>query len=88
MATFPAKRGNASNGPDSTHPEDSGSEKGIFWKRGLFRKVHFLENLEILEITFREFSDCGNERRFRPSSRESRDFRDSQARKKNPNPNF
>ena len=29
------------------------SEKGVFWKRGLFRKVHFLEileNLEILEI--------------------------------------
>ena len=31
----------------------SGSEKGVFWKRGLFRRVHFLEileNLEILEI--------------------------------------
>ena len=31
----------------------SGSEKGVFWKRGLFRKVHFLEileNSEILEI--------------------------------------
>ena len=31
----------------------SGSEIGVFWKRGLFRKVHFLEileNLEILEI--------------------------------------
>ena len=31
----------------------SGSEKRVFWKRGLFRKVHFpeiLENLEILEI--------------------------------------
>ena len=31
----------------------SGSEEGVFWKRGLFRKVHFLEvleNLEILEI--------------------------------------
>ena len=28
----------------------SASEKGVFWKRGLFRKVHFLENLEILEI--------------------------------------
>ena len=31
----------------------SGSEKGVFWKRGLFREVHFpeiLENLEILEI--------------------------------------
>ena len=32
----------------------SGSEKGVFWKRGLFRKIHFLEileNLEILEIS-------------------------------------
>ena len=31
----------------------SGSEKGVFWKRGPYRKVHFLEileNLEILEI--------------------------------------
>ena len=28
----------------------SGSEKGVFWKRGLFRKIHFLEKLEILEI--------------------------------------
>ena len=28
----------------------SGSEKGVFWKRGLFKKVHFLEILEILEI--------------------------------------
>ena len=31
----------------------SGSEKGVFWKRGLFSNVHFLEiveNLEILEI--------------------------------------
>ena len=30
----------------------SGSEKGVFWKRGLFRKIHFPEipeNLEILE---------------------------------------
>ena len=28
----------------------SGSEKGVFWKRGLFRKGHFLEILESLEI--------------------------------------
>ena len=31
----------------------SGSDKGVFWKRGLFRKVHLLEileNLGILEI--------------------------------------
>ena len=29
---------------------ESGSEKGVFWKRGLFRKVHFLEILENLEM--------------------------------------
>ena len=37
--------------PGITHM--SGSEKGVSWKRGLFRKVHFLEileNVEILEI--------------------------------------
>ena len=28
----------------------SGSEKGVFWKRGLFRNVHFLEILENVEI--------------------------------------
>ena len=31
----------------------SGSEEGVFWRRGLFSKVHFLEileNFEILEI--------------------------------------
>ena len=28
----------------------SGSEKGVFWKRRLFRKVHLLEHLESLEI--------------------------------------
>ena len=27
-----------------------GFGKGVFWKRGLFRKVHFLEILESLEI--------------------------------------
>ena len=55
----------------------SGSEKGVFWKRGLFRKVHLLEYLEILESRFsREFSDCGKERRFRRFSRDSREFRD------------
>ena len=26
------------------------SERGVFWKRVLFREVHFLENLENLEI--------------------------------------
>ena len=29
---------------------ESGSEKGVFLKRGLFRKVHYLEILENLEI--------------------------------------
>ena len=42
----------------------SGSEKGVFWKRGLFRKVYFLEikeNLEILEIVDREIPDSGKQ---------------------------
>ena len=30
--------------------DGSASEKGVFWKRGLFRKVHLLEILENLEI--------------------------------------
>ena len=29
--------------------QTSGSEKGVFWKRGLSREVLFLEILEILE---------------------------------------
>ena len=40
-------------GTTSIFNKKSGSEKGVIWKRGLFRKVHFLEileNLEILEI--------------------------------------
>ena len=40
---------NARGGTRLRGPE-SGSEKGVFWKRGLFRKVHFLEILETLEI--------------------------------------
>ena len=28
----------------------SSSEKGVFWKRGLFRKVHHLEILEKLKV--------------------------------------
>ena len=35
---------------DQEEFSESGSEKGVFWKRGLFRKVHFLEILENLEI--------------------------------------
>ena len=34
----------------SFHREMSGSDKAVFWKRGLFRKVHFLEILETLEM--------------------------------------
>ena len=49
----------------------SGSEKGVFWKRGLFRKVHFLEILDS-----REPPDCGKQRRIRPFSRDCREFRD------------
>ena len=66
-------------------PRDpSGSEKGVFWKRGLFRKVHFLEileNLEILEIlenpqTLENKGDF-QKSPFSRDSREFRDFRDS-----------
>ena len=56
----------------------SGSEKGVFWKRGLCGKVHFpgiLENLDILEF-LEEPPDCGKKRRFRAFSRDSREFRD------------
>ena len=49
-----------------------GSEEGVFWKRGLFRKAHFLENLEILEKP----PDLGKQRRIRPFSRYCREFRD------------
>ena len=60
----------------------SGSEKGVFWKRGLFRKVYFLEileNLEILEIlenpqTVEKKGE--SDREFR-DSRDFGDFRDS-----------
>ena len=50
---------------------DQKSEKGVFWKRGLFRKIYFLEILE------REPPGCGKQRRIRRFSRDSRDFRDS-----------
>ena len=53
-------------------------KKGSVGERGLFRKVHFLEipeNLEILEF-LENFPDCGKERRIRPVSRDSREFRD------------
>ena len=33
----------------SSYLLESGSEKGVSWKRGLFKKVHFLEILENLE---------------------------------------
>ena len=63
-------------------------KKGVFWKRGLFRRVHFLEileNLEILEIL--ENPRLWKEWRIRPVSRDSResrdvrDFRDSSSEK-------
>ena len=37
------------NGFDSSGSAFVGFGKGVFWKRGLFRKVHFLEILEKLE---------------------------------------
>ena len=48
---------------DSLYVQMSGSEKGVFWKRGLFRKVHLLEILENLgrdPRDFREPPDSGN----------------------------
>ena len=46
ICTSPEKSGK----PRGLEPPGlSGSEKGVFWKRGLSRKVHFLEKLEILE---------------------------------------
>ena len=77
-------------------PSCSGSEKEVFWKRGLFRKVHFPENSENPQIVenkgesdhfleFREFRDS------RDSSSEKTPFAmtpffpcPSFARKKNP----
>ena len=57
-------------------PETSGSAKGVFWIRGLFRKVHLLEILENFKDS-REPPECGKQRRIRPCSRDSREFRDS-----------
>ena len=53
------------------------SETGIFWKRGLFRKVHFLENMENLEILeiLENPQTVEKQRRIRPFSRDSREFR-------------
>ena len=48
-----------------------GFGKRVFWKRGLFRKVHCLEILEISENRW-----TGKQRRIRPFSRDSREFRD------------
>ena len=45
------------------------------WKRGLFRKVHFLEILENSRDSG-EPPDCGKQRRIRPFARESSQFRD------------
>ena len=55
-------------------PFISGSEKGVFWKKGSsFQKSPFSRDS-------REPPDCGKQRTIRPfsrDSRESRDFRDS-----------
>ena len=56
------KKGNKGGRLAGSRVKNSGSEK-VFWKRGLFRKVPFLENLEILEILDN------------PQTREFRDFR-------------
>ena len=63
-------------------PQRRSLEKGVFWKRGLFRKVHFLEILESLEILeiLDNPPDCGKYSILQPfsrDSRETRDFRDS-----------
>ena len=68
--------------PAEDGERDSGSEKRVFWKRDLFRKVHFLEiveNLEILEILEnpQTVENKGEIRPFSRDSRESRDCRDS-----------
>ena len=60
----------------------SGSEKGVFWKRGSFQKSPFSrDSREFRDFrVFREPPGCGKQRRIRPFSRdskESRDFRDS-----------
>ena len=47
--------------------------QGVFWKRGLFSKVHSLEFLEIQEIP-QTVENRGESSR---DSRESNDFRDS-----------
>ena len=61
----------------------SGSEKGVFWKRGLLEKGSFQkspfsrDSREFRDSRdFRESSDFGKQRRIRPFSRDSREFRD------------
>ena len=48
-----------------------GPEKGVFWKRGLFKNVQYLEILENLEILdSREPTECGKRK-----SRDSQELR-------------
>ena len=54
---------------------NSGSEKGVFWKRGLFQKSPFSRDCREFRDS-RESPDCGKQRRIRPFSRDSREFRD------------
>ena len=54
----------------------SGSEKGVFWKRGLSEKSSSRDSGEFRDSRdSREPSDSGKQRRTRPFSRDSRDFR-------------
>ena len=64
--------------PEKPGQSASGSEKGVFWKRGLFRKVPFSRDSREFRDSrdFREPLDWGKQRRIRPFSRDSREFRD------------
>ena len=65
----------------ATGLKSSGSEKGAFWKRGLFKKVRFLEILETLDRDSREIPESpqsvekkGESNHFPRDSQEFRDF--------------
>ena len=59
----------------TTTDNDRVRKQGFLWKRGLSRKVHFLENLEILEFLEKP-PNSEKHRRFRPFSSDSREFKD------------
>ena len=58
------------------------AQKGVFWKRGLLRKVHISRDSRESRDSrdSREPPDCGKQRRIRPFSRDSREFRDLEIR--------